>query len=247
MITHAATRTSLRPTSGRLHTHGQRVSVGGRAVESSRRAAADAVRAERERLAHELHDSVAQTLYGVALSASRALALLERGDIEVVRGVLGEMLHLATDSQAQLRGLVGDLRSERSAHLERGLNESLAALAAGLEVRGGCAVHLSLAEEPALSPSTKETLFRIVREALRNCEKYAEATRVDLVLETGPSDVRLLVSDDGRGFDPHAARPGHFGLALMREQALAIGADLELVSSSGRGTQVRIRVGRRCQ
>jgi signal transduction histidine kinase len=108
-------------------------------------------------------------------------------------------------------------------------------------------VHLSLAEEPALLPNTKETLFRIAREALRNCEKYAEATRVDVVLETGPSDVRLLVADDGRGFDPHAAHPGHFGLALMREQALAVGADLELVSTPGRGTQVQVRVGRRCQ
>lgn len=245
--THVPTRASLRPTSRQLDAHGRRVSVGGSPVESTRRAAADAVRAERERLARDLHDSVAQTLYGIALSASRALTLLERGENTMVHGVLGEMLHLATDSQAELRGLVGDLRSEPSAPLERGLTESLVRLAAGLEAGSGCAVHLSLNEEPVLLPSTKESLFRIAREAVRNCEKYSGATHVHIVLETGPSGVSLLVADDGRGFDPYAARPGHFGLALMREQALAVGAHLELASTPGRGTQVRVRVGRRSQ
>jgi nitrate/nitrite-specific signal transduction histidine kinase len=70
---------------------------------------------------------------------------------------------------------------------------------------------------------------------------------VDLVLEVGPSDVMLLVTDDGRGFDPYASHPGHFGLQLMCEQAMTVGAVLELVSAPGRGTQVRVRVGRRRQ
>ena len=116
--------------------------------------------------------------------------------------------------------------------------------ATGLEVSGGCQVRLSLADEPDLAPSTKTTLVRIAREALHNIAKHAQATCVDLVLEVGPSDVTLLVADDGRGFDPQAAHPGHFGLQLMREQAIAVGAALELVSAPGRGTQVRLCVGR---
>ena len=105
-------------------------------------------------------------------------------------------------------------------------------------------VHLSLADEPDISPSAKRTLFRIAREALRNAEKHAQATCVEVVLEVGLSDVTLLVADDGRGFDPYASHPGHFGLQLMCEQAMAIGAALKLVSAPGRGTRVRVRVDR---
>jgi signal transduction histidine kinase len=68
---------------------------------------------------------------------------------------------------------------------------------------------------------------------------------VDLVLGVGSSDVTLSIADDGRGFDPDASYPGHFGLQLMREQAMAVGAALDLVTAPGRGTQVRVRVGRR--
>jgi signal transduction histidine kinase len=64
------------------------------------------------------------------------------------------------------------------------------------------------------------------------------------VLEVGPSDVVLLVIDDGRGFDPHEPHPGHFGLELMYEQAMAVGAALDFDSAPGRGTQVRVRVAR---
>ena len=61
----------------------------------------------------------------------------------------------------------------------------------------------------------------------------------------GAERIRVLIADDGRGFDPYASHPGHFGLQLMCEQAMAVGAALELVSAPGGGTQVRVRVGRR--
>jgi signal transduction histidine kinase len=202
---------------------------------------------ERQRLARELHDSVAQDLYGITLSALRVLALLERGESEQVSPIVNEMLRLANDSQTELRTLVHELRSDESLQLQRGLTGALASHAAGLEAGGDCQVRLSHADEPDIAPSTKGSLFRIAREALRNSEKHAQATHVDLVLEAGASDVMLLVADDGHGFDPHEAHPGHFGLQLMHEQAMAVGATMELASAPGRGTQVRVRVGRRHQ
>lgn len=247
-VTRVATRTSMRPTSRRLDTHVPRPerapSVGG-LVESTRRASELAVRAERLRLARELHDSVAQTLYGITLSASRVLTLLERGETETVHTVVSEMLRLANDSQTELRALVHELLSDESCQLEGGLTASLTSQAVQLQAQTGCQVRLLLADEPDIAPSSKGTLFRIAREALRNSEKHAQATCVDLVLEVGPSDVTLLVADNGRGFDRYAARPGHFGLQLMREQATAVGGALELVSAPGRGTQVRVRLPRR--
>jgi two-component system sensor histidine kinase DegS len=68
---------------------------------------------------------------------------------------------------------------------------------------------------------------------------------VDLVLEVAPAEVMLLVADDGRGFDPSGAHPGHFGLHMMREHALAIAGALEVVSAPDHGTQIRVRVMRR--
>jgi signal transduction histidine kinase len=242
--------TSVRRISSRLNTHAQRPERApgkGPLVESTRRAAeiAVAVHEERHRLARELHDSVAQTLYGITLSASRVLMLLERSETAQVHTIVDEMLRLANDSQTELRALVHELRSDESHQLEGGLTEALESQAVQLQARTGCRVRLSLADEPDIAPSTKVTLFRIAREALHNSEKHAQATHVDLVLEVGPSDVTLLIADDGRGFDPQASHPGHFGLQLMCEQAMAVGAALELVSAPGRGTQVRVRVGRR--
>jgi signal transduction histidine kinase len=244
----SAPRSSRRPTSRRLDTHAQhpeRTLAEGDLVQTARRAAEVAVRDERLRLARELHDSVAQTLYGIALSASRALTLLERSETEQVHTVVDQLLRLANDSQQELRALVHELRSDHSFQPEGGLTEALKSQAVQLQARTGCQVRLSLADEPDIAPSTKLTLFRIAREALHNSEKHAQATCVDLVLEVGPSEVTLLVADDGRGFDPYASHPGHFGLQLMCEQAMAIGAALELVSGPGRGTQVRVGVGRR--
>jgi signal transduction histidine kinase len=244
----------MRQVSRRRDTHAQcaeRTSAEGDLVHAAHRAAEVAVHHERQRLARELHDSVVQTLFGITLNASRVLTLIERSETEQVRTIVSDMLRLANDSQTELRALVHGLRTDESSPQEGGLSgalvSQLASEAAAFEARGGCQVRLSLADEPDIAPSTKATLARIAREALHNVAKHAQATRVDLVLEVGPSDVMLLLTDDGRGFDPYASHPGHFGLQLMCEQAMTVGAVLELVSAPGRGTQVRVRVGRRRQ
>jgi len=221
---------------------------GSRFFEGTRLAADVAVKQERSRVASNLHDTVAQTLYGISLSATRVLALLERSDTAQVHSVVEDLLHLANDGQTELRTLLHDLRSDQpSLPLQGGLTGALASLATGLESRTGSQVRLLLADEPDLANATKATLFRIAREALHNSEKHARATHVDLVLEAGPTEVTLLITDNGRGFDLWQSHPGHFGLQLMREHATAVGGALDLVSAPGRGTQVRIRVLRRPQ
>jgi signal transduction histidine kinase len=236
-------RRSLVPHSRARH----RVPVldGGHFFEGTRVAADVAVQQERGRVASDLHDTVAQTLYGISLSAARILALLERSETAQVQSVVEELLHVANDGQTELRTLLHDLRSGQPLPLQGGLTGALASLATGLESRTGSQVRLSLADEPDIEPSAKATLFRIAREALHNSEKHARATQVDLVLDVGPADVTLQITDNGRGFDLWETHPGHFGLQLMREHAMSIGAALDLVSAPGRGTQVRIRVVRR--
>jgi signal transduction histidine kinase len=206
-----------------------------------------AVQQERGRVASDLHDTVAQTLYGISLSAARVLALLERSETAQVQSVVEELLHLANEGQTELRTLLHELRSGQPLPLQGGLTGALASLATGLESRTGSQVRVSLADEPELANTTKATLIRIAREALHNIAKHARATHVDLVLEVGPAEVTLQIADNGRGFDLWETHPGHFGLQLMREHAMSIGAALDLVSAPSGGTQVRIRVVRRRQ
>jgi signal transduction histidine kinase len=244
-VARVGTRTVMRQIPRRLARHAprpERTQAERDLVQTAHQVAEVAVLNERQRLARELHDSVAQTLFVITLNASRVLTLLEHSETEQVRSIISDMLRQANNSQTELRALVQDLRLDESAQLARGLTDELAKLATDLEA--GCQVRLSLAAEPDIAPSTKATLARIAREALRNVAKHAQATRVDVVLEVGSADVTLSVTDDGRGFDSDAAHPGHFGLQLMREQALAVGATVDFVTGPGRGTQVRVRVDR---
>jgi signal transduction histidine kinase len=152
------------------------------------------VQQERGRLASDLHDTVAQTLYGISLSAARLSTLLARSETAQVQSVVEELLHLANDGETELRTRLHDLRSDQPLPLQGGLIGALASLATGLESRTGSQVRLSLADEPDLANTTKATLIRIAREALHNIAKHARATHVDLVSAPGRgTQVRIRV------------------------------------------------------
>jgi signal transduction histidine kinase len=92
--------------------------------------------------------------------------------------------------------------------------------------------------------ATKHALVMISREALHNVVKHAAADHIDIVLEAEAEHLVLVITDDGRGFDPARQRPGHFGLQSMRERATAVAGVVTLISAEGVGTQVRVRVPR---
>ena len=111
-----------------------------------------------------------------------------------------------------------------------------------MRTRNDLDIRLSLGDEPDLPAATKDALVLISREALHNVVKHASADRVDIVLEVLARETVLVITDEGRGFDPAASRPGHFGLQSMRERAAAVGGTLGLVSAEGVGTQIRVCV-----
>ncbi len=195
---------------------------------------------ERARIARELHDSVAQTLYAITLTASRALGLLELHGDEDVQRIIGDVVHLANNGQSELRALLTNIRSEPLS--AAGLTGALAKLAADVHRRSGLDIRLSHTGEPNVPPSTKDALLLISSEALRNVVKHAGANRVDIVLEVDVRELVLRISDDGHGCGPALTRPDHFGLQSMRERAAALGGMLELVSRVGVGTQIRISI-----
>jgi PAS domain S-box-containing protein len=194
---------------------------------------------ERQRLARELHDSVSQALYGIALGAKTARKLVDQSP-GLVADPLDYVLSLAEAGLAEMRALIFELRPE-SLETE-GLVAALQKQAAALRARHEIEVEAILCDEPEASPETKEALYRIAQEALHNTVKHARAGRVKVGMECSPGSVALEVSDDGVGFDVEEDFPGHLGLRSMRERAARLGGTLELESSAGAGTRVRARI-----
>ena len=194
---------------------------------------------ERQRLARELHDSVSQALYGIALNASAADELFEAAP-QRARGLLGDVLRLADAGLAEMRALIFELRPESLE--QEGLVGALEKHAAALRARHGLDVRLAVAGEPELALRTKEALYRVAQEALHNAAKHARARTLELVLEMGDGEVGLVVADNGRGFNPNGEFPGHLGLHSMRERTAAVGGSLEIDSAPGAGTRLSARV-----
>jgi PAS domain S-box-containing protein len=199
-----------------------------------------AVMEERQRLARELHDSVSQALYSIALGTHTALALLEREDPARAAKPLEYVLSLADAALAEMRALIFELRPD--ALEKEGVAAALSRHAEAILARYHVAVETAFCEEPSAPLDVKEALYRIAVESMNNAVKHARATRISLRLQTQDRMITLEVHDDGVGFDPQGEYPGHLGLRSMQERAAQIGAALEIESVPGRGTQVQVRV-----
>ena len=190
---------------------------------------------ERQRLARDLHDSVSQALYGIALGARTARTLLDREPAKAAEPI-DYVLLLAEAGLAEMRSLIFELRPES---LEsEGLVAAIQKHAAAQAARHGIAVSCDLCDEPDISPAVREAVYRIVQEALTNTLKHAKAGNVRVTLKVARKRLRAEVADDGIGFDPDRDYAGHLGLHSMRERAAKLGGQLRIESKRGSGTRV---------
>jgi signal transduction histidine kinase len=213
----------------------------GAAVSNARlagRASELAAAEERQRLAGELHDAVNQTLWTAALTAESVLRDIDESSPLWHR--VARLHQLTKGALSEMRALLLELRPDDLTKV--GLDELIRALVTALECRRTLDVEVDLAEV-RLDPAAHHTFYRVAQEALRNVTQHAEASAVRLSLVDGPV-TELVISDDGRGFDASAVPSGHLGLAIMRERAESIGASLDVASSVGSGTTVRLRLAR---
>ncbi len=197
---------------------------------------------ERNRLALELHDVVSQKLFSVVLTAEAAATLLDR-DPDAARVRLERVGTLARESLDDLRSLIDELRPPE---LERdGLAAALRKHVEVLAPLHQAAIEADLDEVPADAERDRQVL-RIAQEALNNALRHAAATRVEVALRAPDGGLELEVADDGIGFDPDdpELRARRLGLTSMEERAARIDGALEIDSVAGRGTRVRLRVGR---
>jgi signal transduction histidine kinase len=195
--------------------------------------------AERRRVARELHDSVLQTVYGIALGAESIRSLVPRQPDRAPQ-VAEYVVHLARSALEEMRALILELRPE--ALEQDGLVAALRRLVAPMASRHGLRVRLDLGPEPAASLEAKEALFRIAQEALHNVARHARAGQVRLLLSAEDDAVVLRVADDGVGFDAGADFAGHLGQKTMRERAELAGGTLVVSSAPDAGTEVMARV-----
>jgi signal transduction histidine kinase len=191
---------------------------------------------ERQKLARELHDSVSQALYGIALGARTARTLLDR-DPSKVADPLDYCLSLAEAGLAEMRALIFELRPESLEN--EGLVAALRKQAQAIQARYGIEVKTDLCQEPEIPIHQKEALYRVAQEAMHNTVKHAAANKIELTLNFNEPNIFLEVADDGSGFDLGGSFPGHLGLNSMRERIERIGGKFEIESEYERGTSIR--------
>ena len=196
--------------------------------------------AERERLARDIHDTLAQTLAGLVIFAERAGRQSREGQTDAAASTIATVEQVARDALAEARALVA-----RTAAVPRepAFAAAVERLVERFRAQGRGAIELDTAGVAAeLDRETQVVLLRCLQEALSNAAKHADADLVRVrVRVEADGGAALEVADDGRGFEPTAAGAG-FGLDGMRERVALAGGAIEVASTAGRGTALRVHL-----
>jgi signal transduction histidine kinase len=192
---------------------------------------------ERGRLARDLHDSVTQTVFSMNLTTQSAILLLDRNP-QQVGSQLERLSQLAESALSEMQLLISKLRPEKIA--KGGLAAALRSHLVDSRLPESLSVTLEAEGESPLEPAEEQSLFRIAQEALNNIVKHAQASHVQIHLHLA-EPFWMEIVDQGQGFDLHQAQnSGRVGLNSMRERAAEIGWDLQIITSPGAGTRVRV-------
>ena len=196
---------------------------------------------ERNRLARELHDTLAHTLSAVAVQLEATSALWD-DDPATARAMLEQSLAATRDGLGEARRAIHALRAAPLEDL--GLALAIRNLAKSVTARAGLTLDLHAPEQiNGLGPEIEQAVYRIANETLTNVARHASARRLTVRLDQTGGQLTLTISDDGRGFDAASPPPdGQYGLRGMRERAEMIGGALEIESQPGEGTTVRLTV-----
>lgn len=206
-----------------------------------------AVMEERDRLAREMHDGVAQVLASLLVRLDTVEGLLERGRGDDAAAEVRRLRATSEEAYADVREAIGGLRARPemgAAGLAAALEEYTAQFADRTGVAATCAatgIGDGTLQSPDLDAAAELQLMRIAQEAMANVRKHARARRMEVRFWPDGAGWHLTVQDDGQGFDPAAPlAPGrqHFGLPIMRERAESLGGTLTIAARPGAGTTV---------
>jgi len=201
---------------------------------------------ERMRIARDLHDTLLQSFQGLLLRFQAAHNLIP-AQPEQAKNALAVALDRGAEAIAEARNTVENLRE--STVVTNDLARELGSVCEDLQTSGPNPTSATVeveGEARELHPMLRDEVFRIASEALRNAFLHAEASSIRVGIRYGDRELKLQVSDDGRGIDPEifdrGGRDRHWGLSGMRERAESIGGRLDVWSARGTGTQIVLRI-----
>jgi NarL family two-component system sensor histidine kinase LiaS len=195
---------------------------------------------ERQRLARELHDAVSQQLFAISMTATAVGRTLDK-DFDKAQRQIYLIEEMASVAQSEMRALLLHLRP---VHLEgKRLSEGLVELLRELSDKVPMEIVGELTDDIQLPRGIEDHLFRIVQEAMSNALRHSKATRLEVRL-TQPSseNIRLLIRDNGVGFDLDTRKHASYGIVTMKERVNEIGGSFNLITAPGKGTRIDIRV-----
>ena len=197
---------------------------------------------ERNRLARELHDTLAHTLSSLAVQLGAIKALWERRDDPQAKNKLDDAIFITRSGLNETRRAMQALRAEPLEDL--GLCLAIRQLAQNAASRCNASLTLTLPEECLDIPSdTSQAFYRTAQEALENTVRHAQATHISLILENKDHILTLKITDDGIGFDPAYISDDNFGLKGLVERAERINGSCDIISQPDGGTTIIFRSG----
>ncbi len=192
---------------------------------------------ERDHLAKELHDTVTQTLFSANLIAEVIPKLWKKNPGDAIKK-LEEVRRLNKTALEEMRILLFELKSLSSEN--ENLGDLLKKLTKSLNIRAGISLEVQIDEKYQHSPKVELGFYRIAREALNNISKHSDATVASLLLKSSSKYLKLVISDNGNGFNIKKITPENLGLTIMGERAKLMGASLDISSNPGQGTIISV-------
>ena len=193
---------------------------------------------ERERMARELHDTLAQGVAGLILQIEAIKANQQQGQNEKVKNLLDQALARARNTLGESRAAIEDLRN----HKASGFEEAIYKRIEQFERTNKAKLHTSIELDKGMKVPThiQHHAKRVLTEALSNIEKHAQAQNLWVNMTQQDNNLHLEVRDDGKGFDTNtASQPGHFGLLGLEERARLTQSEYNISSQPGEGTQLQ--------
>jgi PAS domain S-box-containing protein len=195
---------------------------------------------ERKRISQALHDEMGQNLTALRLDADWIRRHCQ--DMPPIVEAIDRIKECIDDSAAAMRRIIADMRPRVLDDL--GIDVAIRSLVKDVSTRTGLKVRFVLEGRlHDIDDAMKTALYRMLQECLTNVTRHANATEVQVLLLANEGDIQLIVSDDGRGFSPHAQfKPGSFGLFGLGERAGQLGGSVAVESAPAKGTRVMIRL-----
>lgn len=194
---------------------------------------------ERQRLARELHDAVSQQLFAISMTATAVGRTLEK-DFDRAQRQVALIEEMASVAQSEMRALLLHLRPVylEGKHLEQGLKE----LVRELQSKVPMEISLEMDEGIQLVKGIENHLFRIIQEAMSNALRHSKAERIEIRIQRKDKAIRVIIRDDGEGFELDDKKQASYGLSNMQERVNEIGGSIVWITAPGKGTRIEITV-----